>query len=198
MKWAALTVGIIALGVLAVLGAPGAWKSWYHREAREVRRLAEAIDGVVVIEVDGNHDVTLEDIWLDMEYRGERLYFSSVTADSFSGTDHLRVSQVGGSSFDVRGYVGDSAPSEGTCRLWGSDLDFGPDGDVGRALGRPIRSIPEFLRRLPEVRRIVEALPRSAPGVEVGTHEYGTVVTATGEKKQRLLRLFAHQEPSDW
>ena len=185
---------ILVVSICAVIGTCAAHQYWYYREAREARRLATAIDGVKVLEVDGNHDTTLESIWLDMEYRGERLYFGNVTPASFSDVPHLGVAQIGPWVFTVRGYVAGKEPVEEHCRSVGGGLDFGSEGDVGARLEPPIRSIPEFLRRLPEMRRIVATLPDEPPGERIGTDEHRVIVTATGELKTTPLWVWAYRE----
>jgi hypothetical protein len=79
---------------------------------------------------------------------------------------------------------------------YGGNLDFGPEGDVGRNLDPPIRSIPEFLRRLPEVEAIVAALPKDPPGTHVGESEHRSVTAATGKLNVTPTWIWAYRVPA--
>jgi hypothetical protein len=160
------------------------------------------VSGATVHEVDGVDDFGLENIWLDLEYRGERFRFCDVTTDSFEETGHLRVSRVGLSQFRVYGFErGREPPPRETladhCYTMGGTLDFGPQGDVGASLSPPIRSIPAFLARLSEVRRIVEGVPVEHPGICIGEDEHVVDIIATGKKKVTPLWCWAVRMAED-
>jgi hypothetical protein len=159
-KLAALALGTaVALGVPFCIGAHlGLYGPWYYAEARKIERLARAIPGVAVIEVKGNHDVTYEDIRLDLRYRGVRVYFQNVTRGSFCRwTKNLCVSQIGGWDLDER-----TSHSVGP-------VDFGPEGPLADRFNPPFRSIPGFLERLDEVKALVAEIPEGPIGLRVVT-----------------------------
>lgn len=204
-----ISVLLLSMTALVGLAVSVYWKMGpgYFAEAKSIRKLAEEIPGVVVLDVDGNHDLTLEDIWLDIEYRGERLYFSNITTASFTGVEHLCVGQVGEWEFMVYGIPAGHEPppreslhdfeAEVHCYSWGGSLDFGPKGNVGARLSPPIRSIAEFLERLPEVRRVIMELPEEYPGTKVGEDEHVVTIIATGREKRTPLWSWAVREPAD-
>lgn len=126
--------------------------------------------------------MTLESLWLDAVYRGTPVSFTNVTPASFRDVEHLQVAQVGGWGFSVEEFeAGPDAPIEFAKHdPWdpenpvqhfslGGSLDFGPAGDIGTEFDPPIRSIPEFLERLPEVVARIERLPEGYPGVHLAT-----------------------------
>jgi hypothetical protein len=79
----------------------------------------------------------------------------------------------------------------------GGMLDFGPQGDLGAKFDPPIRSIPEFLERLPEVQLAIEALPEEYPGKRIGAGEHVVTVMATGKEKVTPLWRWAMRKPAD-
>jgi hypothetical protein len=148
---------LLILTGLYLFAGPG-----YYAEARAVRKLAEALPGVTVLDVDGNHDFTLEDLWLEIDYRGTRLYFGSVTEGSFEPDGgYVDVAQVGEWGFTTRGYRSHSATEPFS---YGAHIEFGPAGNQRSLIDLPIRSIPEFLDRLDEVKAVVMTLPEAPPG----------------------------------
>jgi hypothetical protein len=160
---------LVLLVLLVVFRTPRLWDFFYYYEARTIEELAAEIEGVADIETYGNEDITFEDIGLALTYHGEPIHFSLVTSQSFDDVRHLKIGQVGTSDFVVRGFEEGYVPTgaDDDWSLLSGMLDFGPDGDIGATLDPPIRSIPEFLRRLDEVRRIVDGIPTTPPGIRI-------------------------------
>jgi hypothetical protein len=139
---------------------------WYDREARAIERIAAEIPGVEVIEVDGNHDITLEDIWLDIRYRGEAVHFGNVTSDSFDEwTPNLGVMRVGDWWFSEHTYPDPGREAAGDWNSHGGALDLEPGSVLGELFDPPLGGIRDFLERFDEVKSVIATIPIGSPGI---------------------------------
>lgn len=171
-KLAALAISTaIALLIPFCIGAAlGLYGPWYYAEARKIERLANEIPGVEVIEVDGNHDVTLQGIWLDLRYGGEPVYFQIVTAESFDRwTENLKVGWIGEWDLSWYSYPCEADEKAGNWNVMSGAVNFGPEGPLADRFDPPFRSIPDFLDRLTEAKALLEEFPEGWPGLRVVT-----------------------------
>ena len=93
--WIALLVvaGLVVVAVLLV-GLSRGIRYVLGNSLDMIVAEAEGIEGVVVLDVGGNQDITLEDIWIELEIDGVPVGFSQVTWSSFHDTDHIGVYRI--------------------------------------------------------------------------------------------------------
>ena len=162
---------MVLVGLLALVGnmfGVGPFSLFYLAEGREIKRLASQIQGVESVEFGGNRDVTFQDIWLDLRYRGERVYFEQVTPNSFERwTAHLGVGAIGPWSLDLYEYPPATREAAGNWDRASGKVSFGPEGPLADRFDRPFDGITDFLKRIDEAKAVVAEIPLEWPGLRI-------------------------------
>ncbi len=95
---------------------------WYYRELREVNARLEAIPNVEIIHSGGNEDVTLEDIYAELNVRGKgRLLLAQLSPGAFTGEQRFFVARIG--------------------NLEPQSTFYGYSGVIESATGKPLKSV---------------------------------------------------------
>jgi hypothetical protein len=160
--------GLLAVGVWVGCGKFLGFGPWYYAEVRRIERRAKEIPGVEVLEVEGNHDLTLEDIWLVIRYRGEVLHFQIVTPGSFERwTENLGVGRMGRFNLSWYSYPSVERERKGDWDRASWTVDLGPGTPLADRFDPPFASIPDFLARIDEFRAFVDTIPDEWPGLRI-------------------------------
>jgi hypothetical protein len=166
---------------VAVAGARLGCRRLYYAELETVRAVLEALPGVEIVELGGNEDVTLEDIYAQIRIDGQHVVeLYDLTAESFVPGRHLHVGSVGGLAprgscccFRNVWMDGDPEPRRERALAWSIAIDVGPGGYLAPELAGGIASVPELIARHREVATLLASWPR-CPDSKRYTDEEGT------------------------
>ena len=101
-----VSVPIAALGVFIVW-----WHLTYYDELNYIKEELQKIPGVTLVRANGVKDVTLEDIWAEVEVCGKgRLDLFALTRASVTSGDNIRIGRIGDLLPRYR-YTGTSVPT---------------------------------------------------------------------------------------
>jgi hypothetical protein len=158
----------VGLALLAFGGARLGCHRLYYAELETVRALLEALPGVEIVELGGNEDVTLEDIYAQIRIDGQdvvELY--DLTAESFAPGRHLNVGSAGGLAprgscccFQNTWMDGEPKPRRERSLAWGIAVDVGPGGYLAPELAGGIASVQDLVARRREVAKLLASWPR--------------------------------------
>jgi hypothetical protein len=141
-----------ALVILAIVAAIAlsAWQAleWaYYRELNQVRAILASYPGVQVIEIDGNHDIGLEDLFAVVQLDGGgSIRFGGLTEATMPGGDHVYVDAIGPYTFATSDYgILDGSVRDRTGAIvkhesYGGGIDIGAAGPYAGALPIAIHS----------------------------------------------------------
>ncbi len=116
---------------------------FYYRELRQIRAIFNGYPGTRVTTINGNHDLTLEDIWATVQLdRGGSVSFRSLTRAEMDGGGHVWVRSIGPYSFYPSEYGFGHAIETATGKpvkseAYGNAIDLGASGPYASQL--PVR-----------------------------------------------------------
>ena len=130
-----------------------------------VRAQLEKIPQVQVIQLDGNHDLTLEHIWARIRVVGKGdMQFNGLSSDSFRDTKHLNLGSVGPYLIRVggTGYVGVVETATGKpvrSEFFGGSADIGPAGEFASMFPLQITNVQTAVAQYDNICRVIGAWP---------------------------------------
>jgi hypothetical protein len=142
----------------------------YYAEARSITKLASAIPGVEVIEVDGWHDLTLVHLYLVVRYQGTEMCFTSVSEESFGeGSRGVSLAWIDAWHLCHYGFDDENDEETGHFSLFCNSVGLNSCRDLARLDGEvpSIRSIPDFFAHFEEAMNLIGRIPESYPGLRV-------------------------------
>ena len=146
---------VAAAGLLVLVTTFVVLEVGARQDASAVTAALGKIENIEVIDVWGNEDVTLEDVYAVISVNGKgTITVLGVTPESIEESRHVRVAHIGQWEPDVL-RVGQSGEAESE-RF---DIDFGPDGGLSSELGIEVSSIGDLVRRYDEIASVLEDLP---------------------------------------
>ena len=168
MRAKLLATTIAASVLLAACGLFVLYRCRYRMPLTAVEKMAAAIPGVVVVDSGGNLDVTLQDLWLDIEFRGHTIALVNVTEESFRGGGKVDVAAFDRWRFVCRGFASGADPQTEREVRTSAFIEFGRNGLMTQVLPRSLGSVGEFLDSIEDVESVILGLPVEAPGVCIG------------------------------
>jgi hypothetical protein len=155
IKTLLISLGLLCLTAVVSLGALLYWITGpgYYSELKAVRAKLERIPGAQVLELSGNHDVTLEEIWarINIEGKGEMGFFE-LNRDSFQQTQSLRLRSIGPYSFRTRQLVGGR-------ESYGGDIEIGPSSPIPAVRSLGITSVQSAVVHYDQLLALVSTWP---------------------------------------
>lgn len=166
MRWGwkvALLVPVV------VVAAPAALLIWsertYFDEFNELNERLSAIPGIRVVRSGGNHDITYEDLFADLEMVGKgRLRLHNLTLSSYDTGIGLELTHVGGleprtAGCDYFGVTRISDSKRVRSEYRGYGIDIGPSGAFAPDLRGGIQGVEDGVRRFDELRALLASWP---------------------------------------
>lgn len=157
------------VALLLLIVVPVVLFAWYDRiyysEFNEINERLSAIPGVRVVRSGGNHDITYEDLYADLEVIGKgRLDLYNLTLSSYDDGSGLDLLHVGGLAPRIAGcdYLGTWRMSDNQrvrTEYKGNAIDIGPSGHFAGDLSGGIKGVEDAVHRFDELQRLLASWP---------------------------------------
>ncbi len=157
----------VAAGFLAVLAMLVLMEFSALYDANVIKSTLEETEGVDVVDVWGNEDVTLEDIYAVITVRGKGpVTILALTPESIKEAKHFRIAHIGEWELDVL-----RLDEFGAVEASWSDIDIGREGNFARFLNFKLNSVEDLVQRYDEVLSLIESLPELPERISFSTEE---------------------------
>ncbi|HEY1170295.1 MAG TPA: hypothetical protein VGH19_02890 [Verrucomicrobiae bacterium] len=155
LKTLLISLGLLCLTAVVSLGALLYWITGpgYYAELNAVKAELERMPNVKILELNGVHDLTMEEIWtrIDIADKGEMGFFE-LDRDSFQQTQNLRLTSIGPYSFRTRQLVGDR-------ESYGGDIEIGPSSPIPAVRSLGITSVQSAVAHYDKLLALVSTWP---------------------------------------
>jgi hypothetical protein len=163
----AIIGGLISVIAAVIIGFSLYWVTGpgYYGELNAMCAQLQRIPQVKIIELQGNHDLTLEDIWAKIHVVGKGdMRFSDLGIDAFHRTNHLHLGAVGPYSIRVEGEgfhgVVETATNKPVrSKFWGYSVDIGPEGPFASMFPFKIPNVQTAIKHYDDIQRIIGEWP---------------------------------------
>jgi hypothetical protein len=161
----------------------------YYRELRQIKNEINSLDGVRVLKITGNHDLTLEEISALIEIDGKGVLHVFNLKPNYELTFPISIYQIDNYKF-----------YEWTCEVYstckdfkgsGGSLTLGQMGIDQYRLDKPIKNLKDLINSYDQILELVERMPKFPEW------EYFKLQTAWDNEKEKARTVYTIQEEAD-